>query len=178
MGRPKSELTWRGRRWIVHVVEAARDGGCASIVVVSGAHPIVGIDDVRLVENSGWRLGQLSSLQVGLRALADEATAPTGVVVLTVDRPHLRGDTVATLLRAHAGAPDMIWQPSLGSQHGHPILYPWALALALLELPPTASARELLHRPAVQSRRRTVPVDDPAVLANLDTPDAARQLPD
>ena len=55
--------------------------------------------------------------------------------------------------------------------------YPVGIVGKILALPPTDSVRTVLHAPDVRSRRVRVAVDDPAVLDNLDTPEALERLP-
>ena len=131
-------------------------------------------DLVAVVENARWLDGPLSSLQVGLRAIADASW--TGVLVLTVDRPHVRATTIAALLREHASHPDAVLQPMHAGRRGHPILHPRDVAEALLQLPPTASARDVVHRPDIAARRLAIDVDDAAILDNIDTPEALARL--
>jgi len=169
MGRPKALLIHDGRTFVRRVVDLAAN--CAPILVVTGA---IDLDlDLRpaiRVHNPAWPQGQLSSLQRGLAELED----PAGLLVLTVDRPHIRPATVTALLAAFASAPECIWQPAHGGRNGHPILYPAALLPALRALPPDASPRDLLARHA--DLRRSLPVDDPAVLDNLDRPEDLTRL--
>jgi CTP:molybdopterin cytidylyltransferase MocA len=94
----------------------------------------------------------------------------TGIVVLSVDRPHVRPATVAELVDAHRRDPSAIWQPKYRARLGHPILYPADLFDEILALDPSSTMRSLLARPDVRGRRCAVEVDDPAVLDNIDTP--------
>jgi molybdenum cofactor cytidylyltransferase len=171
MGKPKALLRWGDRTFVEHAIALGR--GCAPLVVVAGATPLPGLD-VAVVHNAMWQCGPLSSLQVGLHAIAEEAWS--GVLVLTVDRPHVDASTIAALLRAHASHPDAVLQPSHAGQRGHPILHPRDVAEQLLALPPTASARDVVHRPDVATRRTAVPVNDPAVLDNIDAPEDLERL--
>lgn len=172
MGRPKALLRHRDRSFVACAVELARAAGCAPIVVVSGAQSLADepLAPALCVVHERWRLGQLSSLQAGLAALPVDIP---GVLVLTVDRPHLEPTTVAALVAAFRGAPTCVWQPEHAGRRGHPLIWPAALLPALRALPPDGDPRELLRsHPAA---RRGLPVDDPATLDNLDTPqDLAR----
>jgi molybdenum cofactor cytidylyltransferase len=95
------------------------------------------------------------------------------VLVLTVDRPHVLPATVVALVAAFRDAPAYAWQPEHAGRRGHPQIYPAALLSALAALPPDSDPRELLR--GHSALRRALPVDDPAVLDNLDTPqDLAR----
>ena len=172
MGRPKALIEWQGRPFFVHCVERAEAVGCRPVVVVWGATPLSTFPGA--VENEGWRDGPLSSLQVGLRAVLP--ADPSGVLVLTVDRPHVSEDTLLGLVEAHARDPGAVVQRRVGETTGHPILHPRAVVDALLRLPPTDTVRTVLGQPEVRGTRVRVEVDDPAVLENLDTPEALQRL--
>lgn len=169
MGRPKALLQHRGRSFVACCVALADAAGCPQIVVVSGAVALTGLPPAQVVHNESWPRGQLGSLQRGLAALTD----PRGVLVLTVDRPHLQPGTVAALVAAFRDAPEFVWQPSHAGRRGHPLIYPAHLLPALAALPVDSDPRELLRRH--EALRRELAVDDPAVLDNLDRPqDLAR----
>ncbi len=177
MGRPKQLLRHRGRSFVGCAVELALAAGCAPIVVVSGAVELgeEPLQPAVLVHNADWPMGQLSSLQRGLAAVLERRPRSPGVLVLTVDRPHLRADTVIALVAAARAEPGALWQPELHGRRGHPVIYPAALLAALAALPPTASPRALVAAHA--ALRRGLPVDDPAVLENLDRPEDLARLP-
>lgn len=178
MGTPKQLLETDGRSFVRAVIELARAAECAPVVVVRGAValPPEALRGVVARENPNWHKGQLSSLQVGLAALADAGVQPSGVLVLTVDRPHVRPATARLLVRAHERFPKAILQPEHEGRRGHPILYPAAVIPALRALPDSNSPRQLLALPAVARMRRGVAVDDPAVLDNIDTPEDLARL--
>jgi CTP:molybdopterin cytidylyltransferase MocA len=173
MGRPKALLVWRGRTFVEHAVDLARAAGCTPIVVVTGATPLPELG-VEVAHNAGWRRGPLSSLQVGLEAIATRSW--TGVLVLTVDRPHVQPTTVAALAQAHADRPDAVLQPTHRGRRGHPILHPRDVAEQLLTLPAHGSARDVVRSPAIAPRRAEVSVDDAAVNDNIDTPEDLARL--
>jgi molybdenum cofactor cytidylyltransferase len=176
MGEPKALLRWRERTFVEHVVEGARRVGCSPIVVVHGAValPHVG-DDAVLVHNAAWRSGQLESLQCGITALGEALVS--GVLVLTVDRPHVEVDTLAALVQAHRREDTAVWQPAFGGRRGHPIVFPMDVVRAISELSSGDSPRSVLRRPDVAVRRKSVEVADAAVLDNLDRPEDLGRLP-
>lgn len=177
MGEPKQKLRHRGRSFVGCAVELARVAGCAPIVVVTGAIDLAdeALEPALLVANPTWPMGQLSSLQRGLAAVSERRPDLPALLVLTVDRPHLRPHTIAALVEAWRGDPGGLWQPELGGRRGHPVIYPASLLPALAALPPTASPRPLLAAHA--TLRRGLAVDDPAVLDNLDHPGDLVRLP-
>jgi molybdenum cofactor cytidylyltransferase len=170
MGRPKALIQWQGRPFFVHCVRRAEAAGCAPVVVVWGATPLPDVDGVQRVHNPGWEQGPLSSLQAGLRAVMP--SDPSGVLVMTVDRPHVAEATLRALLEAHVRSPDVVVQPRLEETSGHPIVHPRAVVDALLQQAPSDSVRTVLGRPEVRRTRLRISVQDPAVLDNLDDPAA------
>jgi molybdenum cofactor cytidylyltransferase len=178
MGRPKPLLEWRGRPFVWHVLEQARAARAEPVIVVEGAVPLPReeLEGAVIVRNEAWAEGPLGSLQVGLRAVI-EAGAQGPVLVLTVDRPHLRAETLRALARAVDEDPTAVWQPRVGVRRGHPIIYPDDLVPALIALRPPTTPRDLLADLHVAPRRRWMEVDDSAILDNLDTPDDLERLP-
>ena len=174
MGRPKARLIWRGQAFVQHCIERARGVGADPIIVVTGAVDLAEVTvGTTVVHNAAWQDGPLGSLQCGLRAVPQEAS----VLVLTVDRPHVAPATVQTLIDSASSEPDGIWQPRHGDQRGHPIVHPPDIARQLLQLGPHDTPRTVLRHPDVQGRRRSVEVDDPAVLDNIDHPHDLGRLP-
>lgn len=168
MGQAKALLRHGERSFVACAVDLAVAAGCAPIVVVTGAQAICEPLTATLVHNEAWPLGQLSSLQRGLAALAGLGES-SGVLVLTVDRPHLRPGTVVALVRAFRDAPAYVWQPEHAGRRGHPLIWPSALLPALRALPPEGDPRPLLRAHA--GSRRALAVDDPAIHDNLDRPE-------
>jgi CTP:molybdopterin cytidylyltransferase MocA len=172
MGAPKPLVVWRGRTFLEHTIDLARAAGCTDIVVVTGAHPLPEIPPARQFRCIDWEAGQIASLRAGIRAVL--SGDPAGILVLTVDRPHLQQSTVATLAAAFAREPEGVWQPARGGAHGHPIVWPIDLARDLANDTKVVSARDVLDR--VPDLRRFLEVDDPAVLDNIDKPEDLARL--
>ena len=174
MGRPKALIEWEGRPLFMHCVRRAEAAGCAPVVVVWGSSALPESDDVQQAHNARWEQGPLSSLQVGLRAVLP--SDPSGVLVMTVDRPHVAESTILALVEAHERMPGVVVQPSMNEVSGHPVLHPRSVLDALLQLAPTDSVRTVLRRPDIRDARLRIPVDDSAVLDNLDTPASLAKL--
>jgi molybdenum cofactor cytidylyltransferase len=176
MGAPKAVLVWRGQPFVTHAIALARIAGATPIIVVEGAHalPEELLADAVRVKNDAWELGPLGSLQTGLRLATKDD--PTGVLVVSVDRPHVAASTIEALVRAHEREPTAVWQPSCDGKHGHPIVWPLDLAQRVLALRIDASPRDVLGAPDVAVRRQFVHVTDTAVLDNIDAPDDLERL--
>jgi len=176
MGRAKALLLWRDEPFVAHCIGMAAAAGCAPIVVVSGAVelPPAATRGATVVRNDAWERGQMSSMQVGVRATQG---SPRAVVLLTVDRPHVSPQTVRELVAASREAPRSVWQPSYEGRRGHPVLVPPDVAAMVIAAGPDVTLRDVLADPAVVSRRRSLPCADPAVRQNLDRPDDLALLP-
>jgi molybdenum cofactor cytidylyltransferase len=178
MGAPKPLLTYEGETFLDRLTRLFAVH-CAPVVAVVGHHAeaiaqgLAHPERALLVLNPRPERGQLSSLQCGLRALA---AAPCPVFFHPVDIPALAPATLARLCAAwHEAPPDtLILQPAFEGRTGHPVLIAPAIAAELLALDPGDSARTVLRRHA--ARAVIVPVNDPAILRDADTPDDYRRL--
>ena len=88
-----------GRALVQHVIGAANASSLSDVVLVVGADAEriarIAMGRTRVVRNPDYASGQASSLQVGLRALADEVDA---AVVLLGDVPGVTSALVDTLI--------------------------------------------------------------------------------
>lgn len=144
------------------------------VIVVAGRNagnlaPLVYATSAFLLVNPAPERGQFSSLQVGLQNVLDRGR--DAAMITLVDRPPARPETVAHLHTAFVDAyAREKWAvvPEFQGKHGHPILIGRELIHAFLTAPPTTTARDVEHQH--QDRIEYVPVDDPFVTMNVDTP--------
>lgn len=147
------------------------------VIVVLGYHAAAIRPRVRrpamFVVNPAPERGQLSSLQTGLAALPLESE---GFAFMPIDCPGVSKRTVASLSEAFArrALNTLFTIPQYRGRHGHPVFAARAIAEELLALPPGAQARDVVHRHVDQTQY--VDVDDPGILADVDTPEAYRRL--
>lgn len=174
MGSPKALLEFRGETFLDRLI-GLFSRHCSPVVAVLGAHGesiragLRRAGEALLVENPDFRLGQLSSMQCGLRALPADAG---GVLFTPVDHPAVAPATLATLLGTDTPAPLCI--PRHGGQRGHPIWFSQSLIPEFLALPVTSAARDVV---ALHEREIAyIDVDDPGILADVDDPDAYLRL--
>jgi molybdenum cofactor cytidylyltransferase len=149
------------------------------IVVVAGKNeaavaPIAYANGASIVINPDPSRGQFSSLQVGLRELLNRGR--DAAIITLVDRPPANTATVQSLRGAFEAAGNEVWAvvPEFSGKHGHPFLVGREMIEAFLHAPPTSTARDIEHQH--QDRIRYVPVDDPNVTLNVNTPDDYAKL--
>ena len=188
MGGQKLLLPWRGKTVIEAVIDAWRasrvdrvvvvvrpdDTELAAVVRACGVHMVIppepppemkdsvlhGLDYVRATchpaESDAWLLAPADMPGLSpkiIDRLLDEREAADG----TRSAP-------ATLAE--------ILIPAFGGKRGHPVLFPWSLASEVMQLPAGEGLNALVSRGPL----RLIECEDPAILADLDTPEDYRRL--
>jgi molybdenum cofactor cytidylyltransferase len=176
MGRPKLLLPFRGGPLVAAVVGALRAGGVAGIVLVTAAED----DELRTwaqqagvatAVNPAPERGMLSSIQEGIAALGGaDALARRGdiLVVSPADLPHLRSESVAELLRRMDATGARLAVLIYEGKRGHPLAISPALIPEIFDLDPEIGLKQLRDRH--EAELLEVAVDDPGVVADVDTP--------
>jgi molybdenum cofactor cytidylyltransferase len=174
MGQSKPLLPWGDRSLIAWELDQLIQSCVDEIVIVTGARA----DAVRrslgpagqryCVFNPRWAQGRSGSLATGVNALlTHDHAAIDAVVIQNVDQP-TRADIIDGLVdelrRAHVDA----IQPEHEGHGGHPVVVSAALLRDLAAVrEETLGLRGVLEQhPAYR-----VPIADPVVLLDLDTPD-------
>ena len=154
------------------------------VIVVAGDNgptitPVAYAHGAFLAVNRHPERGQFSSLQVGLQEVLNHGR--DAAFIALIDRPPVLPRTLKTLREAFLEAAPEVWAlvPELkrGDEviHGHPILIGREMIEAFRLAPATTTAREIEHQ--YQQHIRYIPVDDPRLAMNVDTPeDYARLL--
>lgn len=177
-GAPKALLPVGERTSIRRLAEVCLTDGFDPVTAVVGAHrgPIAhelrGLS-VEIVEAEHWYEGRTASVQAGLAALPER----TDVLFWPVDHPFVSPRTVDALLAARERDLLGVWfLPTYQGAGGHPVLWRPPVVREVLQLRPDAPIRSLLPEFGPQVCR--LAVDDPGVLANVDTPEEYRAAHD
>ncbi len=183
MGQPKQLLQWHGQPLIAHVVAQACRSRLDGLVVVTGAGAestaavLSGVATdhampVLVCFNPDYAQGQATSLRAGLAELPEHVHA---VVVLLVDQPLITPTLINCLLDAHQQHPAMLAVvPTYQGQRGNPVLLTQPLFAAVQQIEGDSGARAVLQQHAAQVL--WLEVDDPAVVQDMDTPQAYSDL--
>jgi molybdenum cofactor cytidylyltransferase len=178
MGARKALLDAGGTTFLSRTVGSLREGGASPIlVVVRDPSAEEGMEALAsggvVIRNPDPAPGSISSLQAGIRALPPEAP---GVLFCPVDHPLFLATTVEALCAEFAATSSPITAPTYGGRRGHPVVFSRSLFRELLEDDLPEGARSVIHR--YLKARVEVPVNDPGVLADIDTPaDYQRHFP-
>lgn len=148
---------------------------CDMVFVVAGNNapnlePTIYAAGAELARNPDPSRGQFSSLQTGLQQVLNRGR--DAAIVTLVDRPPAKPATLHALLEEFRHACERgAWSvvPEFGARHGHPFIVGREMMTEFLRAPATSTAREIEHRH--QSRIVYLPVEDPFVAMNVDTPE-------
>lgn len=126
-GRPKALLELGGVPLIRRQLIALSGAGVDEVVVVLGHHaaliePLVQDFPVTLVHNPHPEQGQVSSLRLGLQALAGRLDA---VLVALVDQPLIHTQDLVALIGAYKKRPEgsLLLVPQVGGEPGNPVVF-------------------------------------------------------
>lgn len=169
MGQSKALLEVDDTTFLERAVHLLRDAGCRYVVAVVNdddwTERLADVSGAAVVINDQPNAQQIDSLRLGLANLPDGAD---GVVVLPVDFPRVAAQTVKTLIAEfeHTAAP--ILNPAYQGVAGHPVIFARSVVPELLEPALPDGARSVIERH--KGEARSIELDDPGVLADVDTP--------
>lgn len=166
MGQTKALVRVGGLTALERIVRTLNEAAVHQIQVVVGAEREIVARAVprpgAAVSNAEWERGRTGSVKAGLRSLPPQAD----LLVWPVDHPLVATSTVTALLSARGGR---IRVPVFQGHRAHPTWFSASLRSEILALGDDQPLHDVLRLDP--KRLLEVPVDDPGVLLNLDTPD-------
>jgi len=150
------------------------------VLVVGGKNsdaiaPVVYSTAASLLTNRHPERGQFSSLQIGLQEVLNRGR--DAAIVTLVDRPPCASETVGAMVALFRELyEEGKWAvvPEFEGKHGHPIVIGREMIEAFLKAPVGSTARDVEH--SVPARVHYLAVNDPMVVANVDTPEDYQRL--
>lgn len=177
MGYPKALLKYRGRTFLQNILDVTAALGIGRRIVVVGPEPgrILSEHELRgvtIVTNAHVESGPIGSIRASIEAISTHPIE--GLLVWPVDYPHVAVDTVSAMIdRFRAGGAEIV-VPAFAGQRGHPVLFGRTVFGELLSEENPEGARSVVRANA--DRVAVVPVDDPAVVDDLNTPESYQRL--
>jgi molybdenum cofactor cytidylyltransferase len=176
MGGGKMTAQLGGKALVRHAAEAVEAAGLTTFITVVGheagrvTEALTGIETI-IVTNPHFADGMSTSLQAGLAAVPQSASA---VLVALGDMPNVTAQIINRLLAAFGEYPEArAVVPTMAGRRGNPVLLSRAMFDDIRKLTGDAGARKLLDGAGDVIE---VPMDDAAVLLDVDTPEALAGL--
>jgi molybdenum cofactor cytidylyltransferase len=175
MGQPKALVDFRGRTFLLRLLDATKHPRIGLTRVVLGARAdeiraALNLDPGIVVQNSAWQQGQLSSIQAAIRSL--HAAQTEGILLCPVDHPLISANVVAALIEQFDSSGKQIVLPTFHGRRGHPVIFRNNLYGELLAAPPDVGARAVVWAHAAEVLE--VPTEEQSVVMNLNDPEALR----
>ena len=176
MGFSKALLRFRGRTFLQTIVDCIRALGLRPVVVLgSDADNIKSCHDlegVSVLLNTVPESGPIGSLRASVQSVLGHPV--DALVVWPVDMPHVKIETVRSLVDEFRTSRQPIVVPYCSGRRGHPVIFGRAVFEELLRAPDDEGARAVVR--ADPNRVLEVPVADHAVLSSLNRPEDYREL--
>ncbi len=170
MGRPKPLSRLGGKPLLAHSLDALRASRVREIIVVLGsdAESIrrgVPLDGTRVVLNARFAEGMSSSIRAGVQAASERAEA---FLIVLGDQPLVAAATIAGLIARYQTTHGLAVVPTFRGRRGNPVLFDRSLLPEIQTIRGDIGCRALLSAHAAEVVE--LPVDDPGILLDVDTP--------
>lgn len=171
MGEPKPLARLRGKTLLALALDTIRHARVQEIVVVLGhaadrVREEVPLDGTKVVVNADFATGLSSSIRAGL-ASADPAAR--AFLIVLGDQPFVSPSTIDALVAGKATSRRRILIPTFHGTRGNPVLFDRSLAGEVAAIVGDIGCRAIFQ--SHPDDILEVPVDDPGILIDLDTPE-------
>jgi molybdenum cofactor cytidylyltransferase len=175
MGEPKALLSWKGKTFLAHAIDAAKEAGIKNLVVVVGAHgkeisPEARTLGADIAVNENWRLGMGSSIKTGISYIQKNYPEAKGILILLSDQPKIQSAALSQLLAESQKNPERIVCAQYDNSPGVPALFPKNSFVSILNIQDKEGAKKLLlnnHPVLVPMPEAQDDIDTPEQLAVL-----------
>ena len=176
MGRPKLLLPLGDSTVLGRLVDSLENGGVDRIILVippDGDELQTWADrrEIEVAVNPHPERGMLSTILCGLRRIhspnrTSEGSLESPLLISPSDLPGITSDTIRRLLEKLPCEQKLI-VPTYRGKRGHPLLIAPELIPELFELDPQIGLKQIRELHDVLE----MPVDDPGIVCDVDTPD-------
>lgn len=121
---------------------------------------------VKIAHNKNYKSGQTSSLKAGLKKISKTSA---GIMLLPIDYPFIRPETLARLIAFFEKKKPMFLIPTYHGKRGHPLLFNPVLKKLFLSIEDSTGANAVLHQHGAHVT--LLPVNDAGVATTFNTPE-------
>jgi molybdenum cofactor cytidylyltransferase len=171
-GSPKALACIDSTPAIIFLLEKLITTSLDEIIVVLGADNqqielcLFKHKTIQVVYNKDYNLGQTSTVQTGLKSLSPQSL---GFMVLPVDCPFIKSQTVEAMIQRFKTDPSPILIPTFKDHRGHPPVFDIRFKAPILKLNPSEGINALLHQHPDDIT--AVELDDPGITQSFNTPE-------
>jgi molybdenum cofactor cytidylyltransferase len=169
-GKPKQLAIFQGEPLVRRIVTAAKDAGCAQVVVVVGASAaqitavLAGLS-VSIIEHPNWSNGLGSSIAIGVKHAASIIPDLDAAILLACDQPFVNAVMLRQLIQMHLENKKPIVASAYAETLGVPALFDRSCFGDLLQLAGDSGAKGII----LARRNDVAPFDFPAGTVDIDT---------
>lgn len=176
MGEFKQLLPYGDKAFVVRCVDNLLAAAVDEVLVVTGhrdsdVRQALADYKVKIVFNPNYREGMSTSIQAGVRAVAENAQA---MLIALADQPQIGTRIVNQVIEAFERTSLPIVIPAYNHKRGHPIILHARLKDEILAITPGIGLKEVVQAHAAEILY--VEVADEAVLMDFDYPEDYRRL--
>jgi molybdenum cofactor cytidylyltransferase len=169
-GKPKQLAIFQGEPLVRRIVTAAKDAGCAPVVVVVGASaaqiaPVLAGLPVSIIEHPNWSNGLGSSIGVGVMHAASITPDLDAAILLACDQPFVNAVMLRQLIQMHLENKKPIVASAYAETLGVPALFDRSCFGDLLQLTGDSGAKGII----LARRNDVTPFDFPTAAVDIDT---------
>jgi molybdenum cofactor cytidylyltransferase len=169
-GKPKQLAIFQGKPLVRRIVTAAKDAGCAPVVVVVGASaaqitPVLAGLPVSIIEHPNWSNGLGSSIAVGVMHATRITPDLDAAILLACDQPFVNAATLRRLVQLHLENGKPIVASAYAETLGIPALFDRSCFGDLLQLRGDTGAKGVI----LARRHDVAPFNFPAAAIDIDT---------
>jgi molybdenum cofactor cytidylyltransferase len=136
LGQPKQNLLFQGQTLLQRAVETALASACTPVIVVLGANAdrITPIANVNIIYNDDWQEGMASSIRIGVREMAKDASV-SNIVIMLCDQPFVNVGLLNSMITMQHQTGKSIVACTYNGTTGAPVLFNevWFAELLLLQ---------------------------------------------
>ncbi len=166
----KPLLTYQGKTFVELVVDNLKQLHINPILVVTNKNFYPQISklrlDAKIIINANPDQGMLSSIWLGMDALPEHCA---GFFLCPIDYPTVKLNTFKKLLHEFSLDKTYCIKPQYKNKSGHPLIVPDRFFDELRKAPLKAGAKFVTHK--YRHLTKFIPVDDPGILLNINTPE-------
>jgi molybdenum cofactor cytidylyltransferase len=167
---PKQLAVFQGEPLVRRIVTAAKDAGCAPVVVVVGASaaqitPVLAGLPVSIIEHPNWSNGLGSSIAVGVKHAETIAADLDAAILLACDQPFVNAVMLRQVIQMHLENKKPIVASAYADTLGVPALFDRSCFGDLLQLTGDTGAKAII----LARRKDVTPFDFAAAAIDIDT---------